>query len=271
MKRAIHIYNLLNILSVDIAAGAVVCTAFFAKIFDVYIKPFGYISLGLTVWIIYTVDHLLDARNTQHTAATLRHRFHQWHFKTLFSIVVIAALIDVVQLFFIRRQLIISGLILASLIVIYLLIQRYLRFVKELFGALLYSGGVLLAPLSLMITPLSLMQALLISQFFITAFINLLLFSWFDKVNDTLDKHQSFTTFFGESATLAVLLILFSINGILAIIQIKTCMYSIPSSIIFSMNMILFMIMILRKHFAVNERYRLLGDAIFILPILYVM
>ena len=60
MSKILRLCQTLNILSIDIAAGAVICCAFFADILGVSVLPYGFITLGLTVWIIYTVDHLLD-------------------------------------------------------------------------------------------------------------------------------------------------------------------------------------------------------------------
>jgi len=62
----------------------VICASFFARLLDVAILPQGLISLGLTVWIIYTADHLLDAKKFKNKMRlTERHRFHQRHFKVI--------------------------------------------------------------------------------------------------------------------------------------------------------------------------------------------
>src|SRR5882724_140090 len=140
MKKLFQAYRLLNILSIDVTAGAVISASFFACIFDVTVLPYGLISLGLTVWIIYTTDHLIDARKVKQLASTERHRFHQQHFKLLLSLLIIAVAADAVQLIFIRKVVLIEGLVLASIVGVYFALQRYLRFLKEIFGALLYSG-----------------------------------------------------------------------------------------------------------------------------------
>ena len=66
MRAGLRFYQYINILSLDIAAGAVISAVFFAQIFNVQIKPYGLLALGLTVWIIYTVDHLRDAKKIKH-------------------------------------------------------------------------------------------------------------------------------------------------------------------------------------------------------------
>jgi hypothetical protein len=267
--RLLHrLYRWINILSLDVAVGAVVCASFFSSVLGVHIKPYGLISLGLTVWIIYTVDHLLDARRVMQPASTERHRFHQRFYKILIPIVALAVITDAIQIFFIRKPIIIAGIILGVLVVLYFFVQRYLIYFKEMFGALLYAGGVLLAPVSSSERPLSTLEMLLMLQFTLTALINLLLFTWFDRERDLKDKHQSFTTIFGEKATLNILAVLFILNASVTAIFFKND-YLMPAVIMAMMNMVLLLILLNRKHFEVDDRYRMLGDAVFLLPLIY--
>ena|SRR5688572_29933788 len=104
MRAGFQFYQYVNILSLDVAAGAVISALFFAQIFNVQIKPYGLLALGLTVWIIYTADHLRDAKKIKHRASTQRHRFHQQYFCSLTVFVGSAILLDAVTIFFIRRQ-----------------------------------------------------------------------------------------------------------------------------------------------------------------------
>jgi len=270
MVKLFRAYRFINILSLDVAAGAVICALFFAKIFDVIILPYGVISLGLTVWIIYTADHLIDAQKVKRPASTERHRFHQRYFKTLFALLIIAVLIDATQLFFIRKTVFIVGLALALLITIYFLLQRYLRFLKELIGALLYTGGVLLIPWSVKNTSYDSVQIILITQFIITALINLLLFSWFDKNQDEQDQHSSFATTMGWDATKNFIIALFFLQAILAVVQFAIWEEK-PVIIVVLMNVLLLLIFINRKYFEAEDRYRLLGDAVFFVPLIYLL
>ena len=124
MNKLIRFYRLLNILSIDVATGAVCCAAWFAVLFEVNLRPYALISLGLTVWIIYTIDHLLDARKVKEPASTDRHRFHQENFTLLFGVVVLAIVLDLFFVFFIRRIVFQSGIILSCIMVVYFLLQQ---------------------------------------------------------------------------------------------------------------------------------------------------
>jgi hypothetical protein len=270
MNSFFRAYRLLNILSVDVAVGAVISSLFFAKIFEVHILPYGLICLGLTVWIIYTADHLIDARTLQHQASSERHRFHQRYFKLLFALLIVGVVIDSVQLFFIRRTVFIEGLALALVIIIYFIIQRSLKLFKEVIGAALYTGGVLLIPWSVKMDAPTMYQLVLIAQFAITALINLLLFSWYDKQQDEQDSHSSFATVMGESATKGSLIILFIVQAALAVVQFFIGEAG-PIVVLNAMNAMLLLIFANREYFGTEDRYRLLGDAIFVLPLIYVL
>src|SRR5277367_4160689 len=119
MKKIFRAFRIINILSLDIAVGAMIGALFFARMFDVVILSQGLFSLGLTVWIIYTADHLLDAKKIKQSASTDRHRFHQRHFKALLTVMIIAIVVDITQIFFIRIAVLRSGLLLSSVVAIY--------------------------------------------------------------------------------------------------------------------------------------------------------
>jgi hypothetical protein len=265
------LYRYFNLLSLDIAAGAVGGACYFSRILEVEVRLSALASLGLTVWIIYTTDHLLDARKISGRASTERHRFHQRHFRKLVAGVVLAGLADFVLILFIKRAVLYGGFLMFAVVILYLALHRRLGWLKEVVVAVLYCGGVLLP--SLLVTPI-LLQAVdyvLFLLFFITALINLLMFSWFDREYDLADRHQSFVTLMGANRTFALLLVLFTLNTGL-------CVYGLFASgdykaflIPLSMNGVLGMILAFRGWFAQHDRFRLLGDAVFLLPFLYLL
>ncbi|MBS1488916.1 MAG: hypothetical protein JSS93_00130 [Bacteroidetes bacterium] len=264
-----RLYRWLNILSIDVAGGAAVGALFFARVFKVNVLPQGLWVLSLTVWIIYTADHLLDARKIKQPASTERHRFHQQHFILLAGLVVAVSVADLVLIFYIRSVVFFQGLLLSVWVVLYFLIQQRIGFLKEMAGAVLYTSGVLLIPLALD-QQLTTAGKLLIAQFAITAWINLLLFSWIDQPRDTKDKHVSFATVCGPVITRYSLLFLFLVNGILCGVSwLITAENFAPTSIIILMNLILLFIFFKHKLFEENDRFRLLGDAVFLFPLIY--
>ena len=89
-----------NLLSLDAPLVAVAWLFMFASAWRVDFHPWqAYMVLGLTVWIIYVVDRLLDVRMRHSDDPTLgrRHFFHAKHWRK-FSVGVIAAVAAVLWL-----------------------------------------------------------------------------------------------------------------------------------------------------------------------------
>ena len=71
-------YRFLNLISMDVAAGAMVCAAFFAPIFKMELRTDTLVSLGISVWIIYSADHLLDAYKLMKVLDSNEFKRGQW-------------------------------------------------------------------------------------------------------------------------------------------------------------------------------------------------
>jgi 4-hydroxybenzoate polyprenyltransferase len=267
MKYFARAYRLINILSIDVAVGAVIGSAFFSKLMAVTMLPQGMTSLGLTVWIIYTTDHLLDARKLRHGASTARHRFHQRYAGILLSLLVLACIIDLVGIYYIRSIVFVHGLWLSLLVGIYFLVQQRIGFLKELMGAILYTAGILLIPFSVS-EKIPVSVFFLIAEFGLIAWINLLLFSWIDQPSDKRDTHRSFATSFGDAITRNVLVFLFVVSAALLLTQFFVHKTADTFAILLMMNGVLFIIFAYKNLFSQNDRYRLLGDAIFFFPLI---
>jgi hypothetical protein len=265
-------YWFINTLSIDIAIGAVISAAFFAKVLQVDLTYQAFVALGLTVWIIYTTDHLLDARKLKENALTIRHKFHQRNFKYLFVLVMIMSVADMVMITYIRKPVFVWGIVLAAVVIIYLIMQHFLLFLKEIFAAILYSSGVIMPALVQVKSVPSHFVILLMVEFFVVVFMNLLLFSWFDRHIDFKQNSHSFVVIVGGKATEILLTILAFFNiGVGGFLILSSCSMSVPSLIILSMTALLVFIFLFQNYFAVHDRYRFLGDAIFLLPAIYLM
>jgi 4-hydroxybenzoate polyprenyltransferase len=271
MNPAIRFYRLMNILSLDVALGAVCCAAWFANHLNVQLRIYALICLGLTVWIIYTTDHLMDALKMKTDASTARHRFHQKHFKLLVIALLIAGVIDLSLLFSIRVQVLYAGFVLSGIVIIYLLLNRWLNFLKEFVVAIVYCGGVLLPAISLKSDVLAFADWILIAILFFTALINLLIFSWYETESDKQDGYNSFSIKFGTEFTRKLVTGLFIIQVLLLIVQGIISGELLPVLLLFVMNGTLFILFKSPENFKKVEKYRLWGDAIFLLPGLFLL
>jgi 4-hydroxybenzoate polyprenyltransferase len=258
------IFQYINALSIDVSVGAVCSALFFAEYFRVKILPVGIASLGLTVWIIYSADHLLDAKRIRHPASTFRHRLYQENFSTLLIATIVACLIDSILIFFIRRPVFIGGVILIGMVILYLTLNRWWKIPKEIIIGYLYVCGVLLP--SVTVTPMQVgdWPVSLIIQFFFTALLNLFIFAWYDRHHDTADQLSSFVLKFGEGKSRFVIGALYGMNLLLTILS----GFEHGSNIVLAMNVILLVLYLKADFFVKDERFRFIGDAVFIMPIL---
>lgn len=270
MKTLTNIYRFLNLLSLDVAGGAVVCALFFAQIAGVELLPQGLITLGMSVWIIYSIDHLLDAKQIKKVASTNRHRFYQKHFKLISLLVLIGLLIDLIMILFIKKQVFIWGLGLGLVICIYLLIQRKLTPYKEVSVALLYSAGIFLPTLSLNNQTLNTVLFIMLA-FSFTSLLNLFTFSLFDHELDLRDSQNSISTYLGKENLIKLLKGMFFIQGMFLIALMLETSYKTEVLILMAMNLVLYTLYNNVDKFLKSDFYRLAGDMIFFFPLSYIL
>lgn len=271
MSYALKTYRLLNSLSIDVAAGAVICALFLADVLRSSPGVPALIMLGLTVWIIYSADHLLDARRIEKEAVTHRHSFYQRHFKVMVTITAVAVIADGLLALKIRPAVFQAGLILAAPVAIYLIAQRFFISIKELLGATLYTAGVgLPAYIFMGGRPLTVNQGIFIIAFFLVAWSNLLLFSYFDYESDMENAQTSFATRWGLRVTHHVIVAaLMTGFGVCAYLMIADRF--LPSLVLLVMNAVLLILMRYPQYFSESDRFRLLGDSIFLIPLVAVL
>jgi hypothetical protein len=259
-------YRYANLLSFDVAAGAVCSALFFARLLKSHIQVITLIVLFLVVWMIYTVDHLLDAQRLPYPASSERHRFHQRHKRPLLVVLILAFVVTLVLVGFLDTRILKHGLYLGTVVMVYLVLHRALAWTKELWIAVLYTAGVLL-PLGTTSPPLPPWPWVIITQFGLVAFLNLLVFSWFDYDNDKREGSFSFVTITGK---------LLATRGIVAIAAVVLILSLFTedglASAILVVMVLAHLIMFLKpEYFTKNDLYRLIGDAVFFLPLLYLL
>ncbi len=272
MNRLLNLYRLLNTLSIDVAVGAVVGSGYLAYMLDVKPAVPDLVCLGLSVWLIYTADHLIDAKKIKIPAATHRHRFHQLHYNVLLRIASTIALTIFLLLFMLEQTTLVGGALLALLVILYFVGQPQLGFLKELFAAILYTGGVALPVLSLSAGALSLFHVFVVIALATTALVNLVLFSWFDYERDQKDNHPSLARRFGVDGTTYFLYFLFLFQCGLTAYGLTLFSDQAPvMAILLLMNAVLLFIFMKWRWFASEEKYRLAGDAVFLFPAIYLL
>lgn len=202
------IYEKLNLLSLDVVAGACSGMYFFADLMKVDLSWKIYLLLALAVWSIYTFDHLLDAKKVGRPALSSRHRFHQNHFKFLKLLLLIAIISGLILafLFLPSIEMLGSGLALALLIVLTMTFLRIagkkMAAVKEFSTAFFYVAGLVLIPvLNLDHAFSSANWAFFLGAYFLLAWFNLVFLSYSDGAQDLAEGQASISTVIGMKET----------------------------------------------------------------------
>ncbi len=84
-------YAHLRLLSIDVAFAGLGAGIMAVRLVGSHPRPAFYFVLPLSIWVVYTLDHLLDAERTGPLARNPRHLFHCRHASVLGVVVGTAA------------------------------------------------------------------------------------------------------------------------------------------------------------------------------------
>lgn len=261
-----------NHYSIDVSLGTMVSSRFMAEILSVDLSWATTILLGLSVWIIYTFDHLEDARSINSNAVTPRHRVHQKHFHLLSYLMISALILAAVLIFFIPHTTLLWGTVMVCMVGIYFILLKFLNmafsYYKEVMISIVYSFGIMVGPLSIFHGSLTHLHYAIFAQFVLIAFSNLLVFSLYEEHEDRQQRFPSLVQVLGKRKTHILLQVVFLIQlGLLIWLFFNDAMAAVPL-ILAGMAFVLFVLSINKTFFKASRTYRLLGDFVFILPVL---
>lgn len=272
----IRAYQIFNALSLDVAIGACISAAFVASYLGISVYWITLLALSISVWIIYTLDHLIDAKSIRHRPHTFRHYFHQQYFNAISTALAIAGLTELMLLWYLPFPTLLWGMGLLSVVVLYFLVLWLFRFKKvyhkEVLIAMVYTCGVFLPSLSISRFPLDKPFVLLFLQIFLVALSNLLIFSALETRSDTLDEQKSLATILGEVSVKQIIWILLIVGIAFAIVGMLTTdpKGAAAHGVLLLMNVLLSLILALPSWHK-NDNYRFIGDGIFYIPLVYIL
>ena len=263
------LYRWISLLSIDIAVGAGVSSIFFARLFDVHLRVFPIIILVLTVWMIYAADHLLDVSNADVKTLSTRRQFHFLHQRSMIISIVVCLVAVCILTFFLYLKVVVGGLVLMIFSCSYFVLKNRIKGLKEIFSGMIYCCGILLAPTLNRVGSLSSYHFETIGAFGLTVLLNLVLFAYYDHSHDIREKHVSLATLIGIQNTKHLIELLFFIQMILLSVLLSHAveLYSVMTIIL--MNLVLMTLFFYKESFEKNNNFRLIGDAIFLFPVLY--
>lgn len=264
-------YRLANLFNLDVALGALGSVILAASVCKASLPFAWFVLLPLAVWATYTLDHVLDGVRLSSIASAPRHQLARRHALTLtigvgFSVVTLC--IGGVLLLP-MRILWLSGVIgiatLAHVGAAYVeWYQAFPVFSKELAVAVLYGAGTWGGPL-LVSKSFTLPTLLLSVIFFLLVILNLGLFQWFEHQQEV----QSMLNGQGPVPVRQLIDIVF-FGLFVALVCAFLLARATHARELFFLTIMTGVLWSMRwkpEYFLRYERFRLVGDGVFLLPL----
>ena len=255
--------------------GAVVCNIMFWKLNKTPPEhSFAVVViLGFSVWIIYVLDRLLDNQKLDFPL-TERHIFHQQNAKILWYFIGFLVVICTILVFYLPQNIINFGIIISLLTGFYLLIiskissKNNFQHYKEFITAFVYVSAVF--GITVLDNP-QISSILIGFIFLLIVFQNLLLFSLSELKKNihsfNLAEHFGIKKSNSILVAITFIILIFSVN----LIDFSTCNYQ--NKVVFIEIIMSFILLIINQFdtfFLINDRYRWVGDGVFLLPLLII-
>lgn len=265
--------------SIDVIAGVIAQGIFVVRITRQPLHWWWLAALSLTVWMIYTGDHLLDS--TQHDTSPLNPRHGLQRTGTRIVLLILAAAINLylVTAYFSLSD-IRTGILLFLLISVYIVAEKKVKtktwflFPKEFIIAVLYVLSIWIFPLRWMQGSPPVTILLIALGMVLLVFGNTLIFSFFESGNDRKEKRFSYAVFFGNKATFRTIFfsnILVLVIVIVLLTKASTGMTHISGSILLLMSAGQSFIISRPEYFRKNYRYGILNEMLFLFPLLILL
>ena len=265
-------------LSLDVALGALASGSMVLWLYQVNMPLTWWFALPLSVWLIYTADHLLDVyRLFEKPAHTRRHRFHQHHFKAVLGVWLVLLILGLAGvIYWGPPQLLLFGLGMGGLTALHLGLVAWVGdkesplVWKETGVGGIYSLGIWGGIWVLHPELVDLKSLCFLLQFFFLAMINLLIFSLYEEKTDRIQGHSSLIRGIGIQASRGLVKVL-----ALGVLLIGIVLWGhgltsreVCTQVLYLLMLgILYVIMVKIEPFGEHERYRVWGDAVFLLPV----
>lgn len=268
-------WSLIHVLSLDIVAGAAASGALASAALDVQMRWGWWAILPLSVWVVYTADHLADGWKTGGNSVNPRHRFHYDHARILVVCLTAAAVVcAALALFAIREVVLFGGIILSLVAVLHLALARFSRFRagKEVSVAFIYTAGIWFGPF-LAADSVSVYAWILLILFLAATILNLIMNSIMESEMDAAEemvyllhfvpqeRAERFVQIGSAACAFGGLLLAFSISRsgerieLLAAALVISCLGALPG-------------LIVRIASRTSQLYRLAGEGVYLLGFL---
>jgi hypothetical protein len=248
-------------LSLDVVGGALCGGMLAESVTGAQMRLAWWVALACAVWVVYTLDHLLDARRAQGGLA-YRHRFHRRHARVLVAAAALLVVLGAGAACFLRPSVLRVGLGLAAGCALYLASAQGLLLPvlpKEPVAALFYAAGIWVGPLA--VAPRSWAWAAC-ALHALGALLNLLAYGVLEARLDARQQSRSLARLLGD-APARRLVLAGSLLGALVACALGSAAPGLRLAFVVLAIVVAAPGVLLSRWFARHERYRIWGDLVF--------
>lgn len=266
------IYRYFHYLSFDIVLGALASSCFAARLFGTSPGLIWWITLALTVWLLYTGDHMLDAwRHRKKVQREMHYFLLKRRRLVIYSLGVVAVVNSMLIINLLDKQVFKYALILAGLVLLFYAMRhvfrknRFLFIPGELFVLLLYLAGTWLGPAAIVEGGFETSQGLIALIFGGVLLMNLGVISLYDLKLDSRMGISSLATMLGKKRTRNLLIgsgVSIFLVSVLQFMVFDADRYSQFALILCGMATILLLVVYLPSRFKNRDLYRWTADAV---------
>lgn len=272
------IYRYLHYLSIDILLGALASSCFAASLFATDPGWAWWITLALTVWLLYTGARMMDAWKHRKKIERDLHYFMMKNRKTMVWSMALVAAVNVLLIFnLLDQEMMKYALFLAGLVLLFYAMRnvfrrnRILMIPGEFFVLLLYISGTWLGPVVASEIPLEAGHGMVALIFAGVLLMNLGVISLYDMKLQSRMGIKSLARQLGIKRTKNLLLgtgIAIYLVSLLQFLVFEMDRFFQYALILAGMTTILLLVLYYPSRFRKHEYYRLAADAVLLMGFL---
>ena len=266
------IYRYFHFLSLDIVLGALASSCFAARLFAVDPGWVWWITLALTVWLLYTGDHMLDAWRNRKKIERELHFFMNKNRRTMIWSMGVVTVADMLLIFnlldpgLMKYALVLAGLVLLFYAMRHVFRKNRVLFIPgEFFVLFIYMAGTWLGPVSAVENGFVPSQWLIALIFAGVLLMNLGVISLYDIKLDNRLGIGSLASTLGQKRTRGLLVgtsVAIYLVSLLQFLVFEMDRYFKYALILAGMATILLLVLLYPSRFRRNDYYRLAADAV---------
>ena len=273
-----HPYRYFHFLSLDIVLGALATSVLAARLFEANPGWAWWASLAMTVWVLYTGDHLLDAWKHRKSSQREMHSFIFRKKGILIYILGLVTVVDLVLVFnFLDPRMLKAALVLLGVVFLFYAMRHIFRSNKiffipgEFFVLVIYLAGTWMGPYISRTLPMTSGHILILAMMGGVLLLNLGVISLYDVKIDNRLGISTLAGTLGKKSTRNMMIttaVIVLLMGLLQFMVYGAQDTSQLALILAGMTGLLLWVLLAPSLFRKQEAYRLFADAILYMGLL---